>query len=75
MKGTCKECEYFSVTHVNPMGGGGIGYCHRYPPQTKTTSDQWAEVSEVGWCGEFRLREEEQHRSSRYDDEETNPSR
>ncbi len=64
MKGTCKECEYFSS-----------GYCHRYPPQTKTTSDQWAEVSEVDWCGEFRLREEEQRRSSRYDDEETSPSR
>jgi hypothetical protein len=75
MRGMCKECEYFSVTQASPMGPGATGYCHRYPPQASTISDQWAEVSEVGWCGEFRLREEAQRRSSRYDDEETIPSR
>jgi hypothetical protein len=62
MKEECKNCKYYKPKY----GFEGSGYCKRYPPKIiQFTEYQRISikilqpvVSEKGWCGEWKEREE-----------------
>lgn len=55
----CENCQFFKLekpTHY-------IGLCLRYPPQVygsdlENTGQQFPEVRNSDWCGEFQARED-----------------